>query len=107
MAQVLASSDWSSSGQSVIRPAFPFVVFDMNGTLIDTFQLNLRSLNYAVRRFLKRTLTTEEALGIQAETLEEQLTNYMPLGAVPQAIERFHAHYYRHFNSPLSLRVAP
>lgn len=99
MAQVLASSDRSSWGQTVVRTAFPFVIFDMDGTLVDTFQLNLRSFDYAARRFLKRSLTTEEALGIQTGTLEEQLTNYMPLGAVPRAIKRFHAYYNHHFNS--------
>jgi pyrophosphatase PpaX len=77
------------------QPFFPWVVFDMDGTLVDTFQLNLRSFNYAV----KRTLTAEEVLGIPSGTLEEELANYMPLADVPRAIERYHAHYERHFHS--------
>lgn len=70
----------------------------MDGTLVDTFQLNLSSFNYAVDGFLKKTLTTDEILGMLGGTLEEQLTNYVPRGAVPRAIERFHAHYIHHCN---------
>jgi pyrophosphatase PpaX len=86
---------------SLFQPIFPWVVFDMDGTLVDTFQLNLRSFGYAV----KRTLTAEEALGIPSGTLEEELANYVPRAAVPRAIERYHAHYKRHFHS--ETRVFP
>jgi pyrophosphatase PpaX len=73
----------------------------MDGTLVDTFQLNLRSFNYAV----KRTLTAEEVLGIPGGTLEEELASYVPLADVPRAIERYHAHYKSHFSS--ETRVFP
>ena len=83
------------------QPFFPWVVFDMDGTLVDTFHLNLKSFNYAV----KRTLSTEEVLGIPGGTLEEELANCMPRGAVPRAIQRYHAHYKSHFGS--ETRVFP
>jgi phosphoglycolate phosphatase-like HAD superfamily hydrolase len=79
----------TAAQHSPLQPVFPWVVFDMDGTLVDTFQLNLRSFNYAV----KRTLTTEEVLGIPGGTLEEELANHMPLADVSRAIERYHAHY--------------
>jgi pyrophosphatase PpaX len=85
----------TASQHPPLQPVFPWVVFDMDGTLVDTFQLNLRSFNYAV----KRTLTAEEVLGIPGGTLEEGLGSYVPAGAVPRAIERYHAHHKRHFNS--------
>jgi HAD superfamily hydrolase (TIGR01509 family) len=85
----------------LLQPVFPWFVFDMDGTLVDTFQLNLRSFNHAV----KRNLTPEEALDIPSGTLEEQLNNYVSSGGVPRAIERFHAHYKRHFES--TTRVFP
>jgi HAD superfamily hydrolase (TIGR01509 family) len=90
---------------SPLEPVFPWVVFDMDGTLVDTFRLNLGSFNCAVRRFLKRSLTVEDALDIRGGTLEEQLINYMPRSAVPRAVERFHAYYTRHFSS--ATRVFP
>ena len=77
----------------------------MDGTLVDTFQLNLRSFNRAVGRFLKRPLATVETLSIPGGTLEEQLTNFMPRAAVPRGIERYHAHYRHHFIS--GTRVFP
>ncbi len=83
------------------QPVFPWIVFDMDGTLVDTFQLNLRSFSHAVNR----TLTAEEALDIPSGTLEEQLTNYLSNGAVSGAVERFHDHYKRHFDS--ASRVFP
>jgi phosphoglycolate phosphatase-like HAD superfamily hydrolase len=55
--------------------------------------------------FLKRTLTSEEALRMPGGTLEEQLTNYMPRRAVPHAMERYHAYYNHHFAS--GTRVFP
>jgi len=93
MATTLIGVDPSTSLPSLLQPVFPWVVFDMDGTLVDTFQLSLRSFNYAV----ERTLTAEEALGIQGATLEEQLNNCMPRGAVPRAMERYHTHYHHHF----------
>jgi len=98
MATTLIGVDPSTPQTSLPQLAFPWVIFDMDGTLVDTFQLNRRSFNYAVRKFLKRTLTTEEALGITGGTLEEQLTNYMPVSGVPGAIQRHYAHYARHFD---------
>jgi len=99
MATTLIDADPATSQPSVLQPVFPWIVFDMDGTLVDTFQLSLRSFNYAAKRFLKRTLTTEEALRIPGGTLREQLSNYMPSRAVPRAMERYHAYYNHHFAS--------
>jgi len=95
----------SSTSRSSLQPVFPWVIFDMDGTLVDTFELNLRSLNYAVKRILKRTLTVEEALQIPGGTLQEQLSNYMLPRAVPRAVERYYTYYCRHFAS--GTRVFP
>lgn len=105
MATTLIAIDSSTTQPSLLQPVFPWIVFDMDGTLVDTFQLNLESFNYAVRGFLKRTLTNKEALDITGGTLEEQLSNFMPHGAVPRAVERFHAYYNHHFIS--GTRVFP
>jgi HAD superfamily hydrolase (TIGR01509 family) len=105
MATTIIGVEPSTSQASLLLPVFPWVILDMDGTLVDTFQLSLRSFNYAVRRFLRRPLTTEETLGIPGGTLEEQLTDYMPRGAVPRAVERYHAHYTHQFTS--GTRVFP
>ena len=77
------------------QPFFPWVIFDMDGTLVDTFQLNLRSFSYAV----KRTLSAEEVLDIPNGTLEEELASYVPPADIQRAIKRYHVQYKRHFNS--------
>ena len=77
------------------QPFFPWVVFDMDGTLVDTFHLNLKSFNYAV----KRALSPEEVLDIPSGTLEEELASYVSLADIPRAIKRYHVQYIRHFNS--------
>jgi len=105
MATILVGVDPSTSQPSLLQPVFPWVIFDMDGTLVETFQLSLSSLNYALKRFLKRPLIVREALGIPGGTLEEQLANYMPRAAIPRGIERYHAHYTRHFAS--NARVFP
>jgi pyrophosphatase PpaX len=100
--QAMATTGVDTASQhSPLQLVFPWVIFDMDGTLVDTFQLNLRSFNYAV----KRTLTAEEVLGMPSGTLEEELASYVPLADVPRAIERYHAHYKSHFNS--ETRVFP
>ena len=91
----------TASQYSAFQPVFPWVVFDMDGTLVDTFQLNLRSFSYAV----KRTLSAEEVLDIPGGTLEGELAGYVPCGAVPRAVERYHAHYKHLFHS--ETRVFP
>ena len=89
------------SQHSSVQPVFPWVVFDMDGTLVDTFQLNLKSFNYAV----KRTLTAQQVLDLPSGTLEEELASYVPPADFPRAIERYHVHYKRHFKS--ETRVFP
>ena len=91
MARIPAGVDTESQ----LSPFFPWVVFDMDGTLVDTFQLNLLSFNYAV----KRSLSAEEVLQIPGGTLEEEISSYVPAGAVPRAIERYHAYYKQRFDS--------
>jgi phosphoglycolate phosphatase-like HAD superfamily hydrolase len=47
----------------------------MDGTLVDSFELIAKSFDCAVRRFLNRTVSTEEALSIPGGRLEEQLAS--------------------------------
>jgi HAD superfamily hydrolase (TIGR01509 family) len=101
--QSMATAPIDADQQCLLAPAaeaaFPWIVFDMDGTLVDSFGLILESFNYAAGRFMRKPLNIEEALSIPGGTLEEQLANYVPLSFVPQAIERYHAHYADHFSA--------
>jgi pyrophosphatase PpaX len=97
--------DRSNSQPVLLHPVFPWIIFDMDGTLIDTFELSLGCFNYAVGKFLKRTVTAEEALEIPGGTLEEQLGNYVPLRDTRRAAQHYRAHFHNHFSS--GTRVFP
>jgi len=71
----------------------------MDGTLVDSFELIAESFNYALRRFLNGTLSTEEALSVPGWTLEDQLANYIPSSAIPHAMDRYYTHFMHRFNS--------
>ena len=96
MATTLVGVDPSTP---VLQPAFPWIVFDMDGTLVDTLGLNLDALNYAVKGFLERSLSVDEASAVPSGTLGEQLASFIPVSAIPQATERFLAYYTSHFGS--------
>jgi HAD superfamily hydrolase (TIGR01509 family) len=50
-------------------------------------------------------LSREEGVSIPGGTLEDQLANYVPLSAVPKAVDRYHKYFTRHFNT--GIRVFP
>jgi HAD superfamily hydrolase (TIGR01549 family) len=50
-------------------------------------------------------LSLEQGLSIPGGTLEDQLANYVPLSAVPRAVDRYHKYFTRHFNN--GIRVFP
>lgn len=52
---------------------FPYVLFDFDGTLIDTNELIIACLNDTAQQFLQRTLTTQELHSILGKYLEEQM----------------------------------
>jgi pyrophosphatase PpaX len=80
------------------RVAFPWIIFDMDGTLVNSFRLIVESFNRAGDGFMKKPLTIEEAQSIPGGSLEEQLANYVPRNLVPEAVERYHDHYVEHFD---------
>lgn len=78
--------------------AFPWVIFDMDGTLVDSLRLIVESFNHASHEFVKKPLSIEEAQCIPIGSLEEQLANYVPRDFVPEAVERYHDYYVQHFD---------
>ena len=83
---------------SAIDSVFPWVVFDMDGTLANSFELIVGSFNYAAGKFMDKPITKKDAISIPGGTLEEQLGSYVPSGHVFHAVERYHAYYRQHFD---------
>jgi len=75
-----------------LKPAFPFVVFDMDGTLVDTFNLIADAYDFAIGA-PERQSARRRILTTQGRTLEEALAEGVPTSEVPQAVERFHSHF--------------
>ena len=75
------------------------VIFDVDGTLVDNLDLIVKSFNLAVAESASREFSKEEAYALFGPTLEEMIADIVPSGNVKVAIERYHAHYKKHFHS--------
>jgi HAD superfamily hydrolase (TIGR01549 family) len=79
------------SGEAV-KPVFPYIIFDMDGTLVDTFNLIADSYDFAIGTSETQP-TRRRVLTTQGRTLEEALAQGVPASGVPQAVERFHGYF--------------
>ena len=87
----------------ILQPSYPWIVFDLDGTLADSFQLIVKSFNFAARAFLQQKLSLEQATSIPGRTLEDQLANYVPENALPMVVERYHRYFARHFKPQINI----
>jgi pyrophosphatase PpaX len=103
MATALGDIDRLLPRLPILQPSFPWIIFDLDGTLVDSFELIVASFNFAAGRFLQRKLSSEQVMNIPGRTLEDQLANYVPENAVPIMVERYHKFFARHFNPRSSI----
>ncbi len=76
-----------------------YVIFDVDGTLVDNLDLIVKSFNLAVAESAGREFSKEEAYALFGPTLEEMIADIVPSGNVEVAIERYHEYYKKHFHS--------
>jgi HAD superfamily hydrolase (TIGR01509 family) len=69
------------------------VIFDLDGTLADTFPLIVSSWNAAVREPLHRTFSAEEVIARFGPTECDMLRKELPPDAVDRAIDKFRQAY--------------
>ena len=81
-----------------VSPLFPYIIFDMDGTLVDTFNLISDSYDYAVGIPPQRE-SEGRRIASTPGTLEEALAGRIPASDVPQAVEKFHSYYEKNFDS--------
>lgn len=82
-----------------------FVIFDVDGTLVDNLSLIVDSFNLAIANFAGRRFSIEEAYARFGPTLEEMIAGFVPANELANAIERYYGHYQAAFKS--SARIYP
>ena len=76
------------------RKRKPAIIFDLDGTLVDTKNLVFTTFEHTFAKFLPdHKLTQEELYGCFGPTLETTFTKYLPAEQVNEAVE-----YYRDYN---------
>jgi pyrophosphatase PpaX len=81
-----------------VSPLFPYIIFDMDGTLIDSSNLISDSYDFAVGT-LPHEQSGRSRISNTPGTLEEALSKRVPAADVPQAVEKFHSYYEKNFDS--------
>ncbi|HEY3413822.1 MAG TPA: HAD family hydrolase [Armatimonadota bacterium] len=69
------------------------VIFDLDGTLADTFPMIISAWNAAVREPLGRQYTPEEVIALFGVPEEPMFRHELPESEVERALEVYHEHY--------------
>lgn len=75
--------------------AYKAVLFDLDGTLIDTYQLILSSMRHSTRTYLGKDLSDEELMSLVGTPLDDQMIHFAD-GDVERGLEL--ARVYREHN---------
>jgi pyrophosphatase PpaX len=78
-------------------PRFPFVIFDMDGTLIDTFTLILASYGYAIAGCLSKQLNAPDIPSLSGRTRKDALAKSVRSDEIELASARYHEYFAQHF----------
>ncbi|MFQ5693357.1 MAG: HAD family hydrolase, partial [Nitrospinota bacterium] len=77
------------------NPVFDAVVFDQDGTVVDSMEVIYRAFVNTVRRFAHREVSRGELLAAMGPPEEKMLERRLPKDAFPEAVEFFFGHYER------------
>ena len=80
-------------------PRFSYVIFDMDGTLVDTFNLITGAYNFAAGDFLNGRLSMKEVLSLPGRTLDEVLAKNVPAAHLDDVLDRYHWFFEKNFHS--------
>lgn len=75
------------------------IIFDMDCTLVDTYDLIAASFEHAVAEYSSLKLKESEVAVISGYTLSHMLSERVPSHYLHRAIEMFHGYFKDHFNT--------
>ncbi|HET6514568.1 MAG TPA: HAD-IA family hydrolase [Thermodesulfovibrionales bacterium] len=78
---------------------FKLIIFDLDGTLIDSSRDITEALNYALEPYSSRRVTVQETVNLVGEGLTrliEKITGYENASSRPAIMKRFLQHYTEH-----------
>jgi len=79
--------------RKLFKPVKPVVLFDLDGTLLDTEPLIIESMTHVLKSYLPQIqLTREEQLAWLGPTLTENLSHYLPEDKIEEAFDLYRKH---------------
>ena len=74
------------------------MIFDSDGTLVDSLKLIVSAYNYAVEPAMHKTFSDTYVSSLFGPTMEKIFTETLPSKYVAEAILRYHQYYLEHFH---------
>jgi HAD superfamily hydrolase (TIGR01509 family) len=74
------------------------LIFDSDGTLVDTLHLIVEAFNYAAEPVLGKRFDEADVSALLGPTMKRIFTNLLPPDAVNDAVDRYHRFYRQHFH---------
>jgi len=74
------------------------ILFDSDGTLVDSLKLIVNAYNYAVEPVLRQSFGEKQVASLFGPTMERVFSAVLPAKFVDEAILRYHEYYQKHFH---------
>jgi len=80
------------------RHQVAYVIFDVDGTLVNNLDLIVKSFNFAVEDIVSRKFSRKEVYSRFGPTLEDMIEEIVPNKEAKVAIQRYHSFYKKFFH---------
>jgi len=88
----------TKSEKHIERHQVAYVIFDVDGTLVNNLDLIVKSFNFAVGGIVDRKFSRKEVYSRFGPTLEDMIEAIVPNTEAKEAIQRYHSFYKKYFH---------
>src|SRR5208337_4049515 len=88
----------TKSEKHIERHQVAYVIFDVDGTLVNNLDLIVKSFNFAVGDIVGRKFSRKEVYSRFGPTLEDMIEEIVPTTEAKDAIQRYHSFYKKYFH---------